>query len=569
VLAPELYKLMSSYFQRPDCRKHTTKSSAMITKLQMPSRRLSTSRRPIEPQTTPLIRNAASKRRLCKLSSDPIQPLAGAHRVIVVDKCDEWPAPLPGVEVMSLSDYLQRVWTPASRGLHVYNLCSKQGYQSSGYYASLLASAHGHQILPSASTLNDMRLQDLPHAVQSELQVLAKKCLFESDGPACTMSIFFGRSRQPARQELASFLFYFFPSPLLRVRFEFDGLNWQIACCERFCLGEVCQEGLAWMVEAAQQHMTIRHADGSARLPRSRQGKRYNLAVLVNDHEEQPPSNPAALAAFEKAAKDIGMSVRFLQKADAHHVAEHDALLIRETTAVNNHTYEIASKAQRSGLVVIDDPESILRCCNKVFLAQLLKHHAIEQPDTLIINRGNLHRVRHLLGFPCVVKLPDSQFSRGVVKVHDEEELHHVCGEMLRQSDLLVAQRYEYTAFDWRVGVLDGVPLYACRYYMVDGHWQVYRRDKSGAIYEGRHDTLNLADVPESVVRMAVTAANAVGRGLYGVDLKQYLGSVKVIEVNDNPSIDAGVEDEILGAKLYRSIMAHFIKRLDATHHLP
>src|SRR3546814_13790004 len=64
-------------------------------------------------------------------------------------------------------------------------------------------------------------------------------------------------------------------------------------------------------------------------------------------------------------------------------VAEFDALFIRETTAVNHHTYRFARRAAREGLVVVDDPLSILRAANKVFLAQLMERHRIPQPKSV------------------------------------------------------------------------------------------------------------------------------------------------------------------------------------------
>ena len=36
-----------------------------------------------------------------------------------------------------------------------------------------------------------------------------------------------------------------------------------------------------------------------------------------------------------------------------------------------------------------------------------------------------------------------------------------------------------------------------------------------------------------------------------------------MIEVNDNPSIDHGVEDLVLGDGLYQQIMAEFLRRLN------
>jgi len=37
-----------------------------------------------------------------------------------------------------------------------------------------------------------------------------------------------------------------------------------------------------------------------------------------------------------------------------------------------------------------------------------------------------------------------------------------------------------------------------------------------------------------------------------------------VIEVNDNPNIDAGVEDKVLGQQLYERIMEEFLRRMEA-----
>lgn len=77
-------------------------------------------------------------------------------------------------------------------------------------------------------------------------------------------------------------------------------------------------------------------------------------------------------------------------------------------------------------------------------------------------------------------------------------------------------------------------------------------------------ETLPVAKAPKTVVRMALKAANLIGDGLYGVDLKQIGKKVYVIEVNDNPNIDAGYEDEVLQDELYLRIMDVFLRRIEA-----
>ncbi len=68
---------------------------------------------------------------------------------------------------------------------------------------------------------------------------------------------------------------------------------------------------------------------------------------------------------------------------------------------------------------------------------------------------------------------------------------------------------------------------------------------------------------PRKAVQIALKAANLIGDGLYGVDVKESNGNFYVIEVNDNPNIDAGFEDAVLKDDLYRRIMQVFLTRME------
>ena len=98
---------------------------------------------------------------------------------------------------------------------------------------------------------------------------------------------------------------------------------------------------------------------------------------------------------------------------------------------------------------------------------------------------------------------------------------------------------------------------------MARGHWQIIHR-QGGRLRQGNAETLAVADAPEAVVKTAVRAAGLIGKGLYGVDLKEVDGKIMVIEINDNPSIDSGVEDMILKEGLYREIMQVMFDRVMA-----
>ena len=75
--------------------------------------------------------------------------------------------------------------------------------------------------------------------------------------------------------------------------------------------------------------------------------------------------------------------------------------------------------------------------------------------------------------------------------------------------------------------------------------------------------TIPVEIAPRPVVRAALKAARLIGNGLYGVDVKQSNGKCFVIEINDNPNIDAGVEDKLLKGELYRRIMDVFLRRIE------
>ena len=208
---------------------------------------------------------------------------------------------------------------------------------------------------------------------------------------------------------------------------------------------------------------------------------------------------------------------------------------------------------------VISEPGQVLPAVQ----AELFELNDIGCPKTLVIDRECAEEVAAKLGLPCVLKKPDSSFSAGVVKADTEADLTAHLHQFLEESELVIAQEFAKSDFDWRVGVIDGKALYVCRYHMARGHWQIQKAtSESGRLY-GRTDTLAVEDAPKAVVELAVRASNLIGKGLYGVDIKEVDGRLLVMEVNDNPSIEAGTEDAILKDDLYLTIMQSIYDRLE------
>jgi glutathione synthase/RimK-type ligase-like ATP-grasp enzyme len=149
------------------------------------------------------------------------------------------------------------------------------------------------------------------------------------------------------------------------------------------------------------------------------------------------------------------------------------------------------------------------------------------------------------------------------MKAGNEAELADLLQSFMQKSELVVAQEFVRSTFDWRVGVLDGRPLFVCRYHMARGHWQIQKAVSDTGRRYGRVETMGIDEAPPGAIELGVRAANLIGRGLYGVDIKEVDGRFYVIEVNDNPSIDSGYEDSVLKDVLYEAVMGTFYERLE------
>lgn len=477
--------------------------------------------------------------------------------LIVVDNPQTWSLTIPGAELVAARTYLAEHTYASRRDLRVFNLCRSYRYQTTGYYVSLLAMARGHKPLPSITTIQDMKSLAIKRLVSDELDVLMQKSLRHVSADSFVISIYFGRNLAKRYNALSNHLFRRFRAPFLRAEFERDEGRWRLRRIRLLAVSDIPANHHDFAITAAYAYFEQRREPAVVRNQAI-----YSLAILRDPHAALPPSNPGAIERFIDAGRKHRFYVECIDHDDYSRLAEFDALFIRETTAVNHHTYRFARRAAAEGLVVIDDPDSILKCTNKVFLAELLDRHGIRHPRTVIVGRENRDAIPAAIGFPCVIKKPDSSFSQGVIKADDPPALENALDQLFADSDLVIAQEFLPTPFDWRIGILDNNPIFACKYHMAPKHWQIIQTDPDGHTRDGKVQAVPLHAVPTTVVSTALRAARLIGDGLYGVDLKQIGRKVYVIEVNDNPNIDHGFEDRLQTRALYNNIISVFLKRI-------
>lgn len=483
--------------------------------------------------------------------------------LVVVDNPRHWPLHIQNVEVVAARKYITETAFSRLGEARVFNLCRSYRYQSTGYYVSLLAAARGHKPIPDVSTIRDLQFPTIVRLASESLEERIQKCLAGNKGRTFTLSIYFGRNVAKRYDRLSMELFNLFRAPLLRAQFVKENGKWQLQGVGPIAVSEVPEKHHPFIMVVASDFFRGRH-----RRVRPRSPPLYSMAILTNPGDDaHAPSDTRALEKFIDAAEKAGIDAELVERDDYSRLPEFDALFIRETTSVTNHTFRFARRAEAEGLVVMDDPQSILLCTNKVYLEELLTRHRIPRPRSIIVHRDNLDLLAYDIGFPLILKQPDSSYSVGVIKIDSREQLMREAPEMLEGSELLIAQEFLPTEYDWRIGVIDGKPFYACKYFMAKKHWQIVQREQK-EVREGRVQAMPLRSVPDRVVQVAVRAAKLIGDGLYGIDLKQVGSKVYVIEINDNPSIDAGYEDGVAKDRIYQTIIRSFLRRIKARQRL-
>ena len=479
------------------------------------------------------------------------------RNICVVENVRQWKKRAPQVDFVSAEEYLFGGQWQDQRQVKVINLANNYGYLGQGYYVSLVAEARGHKVLPNITTMQALSKKEYYVIETDDLNAQIQKDLANITDSRFELSVYFGRNVSKKYEKLSRIFFNLFPCPFFRVYFTREK-HWALSSIRAISMNTVPESHVDVVLEALAEFNVHRWA-----VRRSRDSLRYDLAILHNPAEKFAPSNDTAIQKFIKAGKGAGLSVEVIEKRDYAHLTQFDGLFIRETTAIDHHTFRFARKAEKEKMAVIDDPKSILYCTNKIFMNEIFKREGVPRPKTFILSEDNFSATPANFAFPLIIKIPDGSFSRGVVKVHDGAELESVCKGYFKRSDYIIAQEFMPTEFDWRIGIFNGKALFACKYFMSRNHWQVINHHQEGKAAEGAHKTFAIQDVDPVITSTALKAAKLIGDGLYGVDIKVIGGKPYVVEVNDNPNIDSGVEDAVLKDQLYQVIMDEFANRID------
>lgn len=271
------------------------------------------------------------------------------------------------------------------------------------------------------------------------------------------------------------------------------------------------------------------------------------LAIFAERYTIRSSVELTALSNFRLAAFELGHELDFLFKDELKYLRNYDGVLIRALTDPLNTSYVVARMAEMLGIRVLDQSDSIRICCDKVNMYARLQAAHVPVPVTRVLEEDEVRAdtaeaLFEALGAPLVLKAPNSSFSLYVDKAATPEAFVKIGRRFLRRADRLVVQQYMPSDFDWRVITLGGRVLAVVKYLFAPHMWRTMDRTEQGewASVEG----VPRAAADPRLLEVALAAANAVGESLYGVDVKEIDGEYYVIEVNDNPTIAAGEEDQ-------------------------
>ncbi|MEC7643903.1 MAG: RimK-like ATPgrasp N-terminal domain-containing protein, partial [Pseudomonadota bacterium] len=296
---------------------------------------------------------------------------------LIINDISDWQPYYPSQSLLTANEYLQ---TPAAGKSHILNLCDYLSYLSTGYYVSLLAEARGQRVLPSVNTINDLNNFNHYQLLANPVDKAASKYLAKQTGSTMQLVVCFGQTSVEPLKHLARQLFDRYPCPIININFIKENDRWLIQSLSAGRLADLNDDEQTLFGESLDlfNKRVWRKA-------RAKKEYRYDLAILYNPDEAIPTSDKKALNLFIKAAKECDIEAELITVDDYNRLLEFDALFIRETTKISHYTYHFAKKAEANGMVVIDHPDSIVKCANKVFLKELLDKHHVATPKTELL----------------------------------------------------------------------------------------------------------------------------------------------------------------------------------------
>ena len=174
---------------------------------------------------------------------------------------------------------------------------------------------------------------------------------------------------------------------------------------------------------------------GFGQVPAIRKAKQMGMETICIDRDPDAPG---------MAIADVSYAVDIIDKDGALEIAiKHDVsgvMTLQSDLPVPTVGY-INDKLGLQGVSY----KVANACSNKIEARNLLQDKNCSQPAYKIVSNGKeAETAADQIGYPCVIKSPDSSGSRGVVKVHKKDEVIEAFNEAERftRGELILVEAY-------------------------------------------------------------------------------------------------------------------------------
>ncbi len=215
---------------------------------------------------------------------------------------------------------------------------------------------------------------------------------------------------------------------------------------------------------------------------------------------------------------------------------DYDAIIPRIGHTVTKHGAAVIRQFESMNVFTTLGSDALILARDKMTTLQILSHHGIPIPQTLLVN--NIHDVEQLhkkiVDFPKILKLVSGTHGLGVLKADDAQTLESLMETFygLRQKMLIQEYIAESRGKDLRIIVVNGQVVASMMRSAAEGDF------RSNLHRGGQGHSVLISEREKDV---AIKATSVLGLSVAGVDMLRSSEGPLVIEVNASPGLE-GIE---------------------------
>jgi ribosomal protein S6--L-glutamate ligase len=230
-------------------------------------------------------------------------------------------------------------------------------------------------------------------------------------------------------------------------------------------------------------------------------------------------------------------------------------VIITRPSVLNNVDMQVSliRQMELAGLLVLNKFTPIVRTKNKIKTMQILNHHGIPIPDTVVVRRSvDLKQaVKILGGFPIIVKSPVGSFGSGVRIVESMRALKSL---LLWDEPMYLLQQFVKFSKgkDIRIFVVNGQVVGTMMRSAKKGEF------RSNIELGGKGESV---EITEEEATIAIRSVHALELNYGGVDVIRSKNGPAVLEVNSNPGFKA--LEEASGADVAGALISYAVEYVE------